>query len=129
MVPRSKKFLCTITYVIARETQRNFLGGGAIADRITDAKNASVDGPLPDKADKEKKRDNILSSLVTLTCFLSAINHRKESAANFTRSWISETRVSGFQRMKHLYIYKWSKMKPEPDDDAKSDSISRVRRR
>jgi hypothetical protein len=32
--------------VIAREKQRKQLGDGAIADRETDAKNASVDGPL-----------------------------------------------------------------------------------
>jgi hypothetical protein len=32
--------------VIAREKQRKHLGSGAIADRETDAKNASVDGPL-----------------------------------------------------------------------------------
>jgi hypothetical protein len=39
-------FLCysrAITYLIA---QRKQLGGGAIADGETDAKNASVDGPL-----------------------------------------------------------------------------------
>jgi hypothetical protein len=34
------------TYVIAREKQRKQLGGGTIADGETDAKNASVDGPL-----------------------------------------------------------------------------------
>jgi hypothetical protein len=39
-------FLCAITYVIAREKQRKLLGIGAIADGTTDAKNASVDGPL-----------------------------------------------------------------------------------
>jgi hypothetical protein len=33
------------TYVIAREKQRKQLGSGAIADKETDAKNASVDGP------------------------------------------------------------------------------------
>jgi hypothetical protein len=32
--------------VIEREKQRKLLGGGAIADGTTDAKNASVDGPL-----------------------------------------------------------------------------------
>jgi hypothetical protein len=36
-------FSRAITYVIA---QRKQLGGGAIADGETDAKNASVDGPL-----------------------------------------------------------------------------------
>jgi hypothetical protein len=36
-------FSCAITYVIV---QRKMLGGGAIADGETDAKNASVDGPL-----------------------------------------------------------------------------------
>jgi hypothetical protein len=45
MAPPPKYFLCfsrAITYVIA---QRKKLGGGAIADGETDAKNASVDGP------------------------------------------------------------------------------------
>jgi hypothetical protein len=32
--------------VIAREKQRHQLGGGAITDGTTDAKNASGDGPL-----------------------------------------------------------------------------------
>jgi hypothetical protein len=35
-----------ITYVIAREKHRKQLGGGAITDGETDAKNASVYGPL-----------------------------------------------------------------------------------
>jgi hypothetical protein len=46
MAPLPNCFLCfsrAITYVIA---QRKQLGGGAIADGETDAKNASVDGPL-----------------------------------------------------------------------------------
>jgi hypothetical protein len=46
MAPPPNSFLCfsrTITYVIA---QRKLLGIGAIADETTDAKNASVDGPL-----------------------------------------------------------------------------------
>jgi hypothetical protein len=34
------------TYVIAREKQRKLVGSGAITDGETDAKNASVDGPL-----------------------------------------------------------------------------------
>jgi hypothetical protein len=45
MEPISNSFLCfsrAITYVIA---QKKLLGIGAIADGITDAKNASVDGP------------------------------------------------------------------------------------
>jgi hypothetical protein len=42
----AQQLLLLFTYVIAREKQRNFLGSGAIADGITDAKNASVDGPL-----------------------------------------------------------------------------------
>jgi hypothetical protein len=46
MTPLPNCFLCSITYVISREKQRKQLGGGAIADRETDAKNASVDGPL-----------------------------------------------------------------------------------
>jgi hypothetical protein len=46
MAPLTKNsFLCLIAYVIAREKQRKLLGGGAIADGTTDAKNASVDGP------------------------------------------------------------------------------------
>jgi hypothetical protein len=45
MAPLPKSFLCFFTYVIAREKQRRLLGGGAIADGTTDAKNASVDGP------------------------------------------------------------------------------------
>jgi hypothetical protein len=32
--------------VIAREKQRKLVGSGAITDGETDAKNASVDGPL-----------------------------------------------------------------------------------
>jgi hypothetical protein len=46
MAPLPNSFLCfsrAITYVIM---QRKQLGGGAIADGETDAKNASVDGPL-----------------------------------------------------------------------------------
>jgi hypothetical protein len=35
--------------VIAREKQRHQLGGGAITDGKTDAKNACVDGPLKSK--------------------------------------------------------------------------------
>jgi hypothetical protein len=46
MAPLPNSFLCFFTYVIAREKQRRLLGGGAIADGTTDAKNASVDGPL-----------------------------------------------------------------------------------
>jgi hypothetical protein len=46
MVPPPNWFLCFITYAIAREKQRERLGSGAIADGETDAKNASVDGPL-----------------------------------------------------------------------------------
>jgi hypothetical protein len=41
MAPPPNCFLCAITY----EKQRKLLGIGAIADGITDAKNASVDGP------------------------------------------------------------------------------------
>jgi hypothetical protein len=47
-------FLCFITYVIAREKQRKHLGSGAIADGETDAKNASVDGPLRNSSRKLK---------------------------------------------------------------------------
>jgi hypothetical protein len=46
MTPLPNSFLCfsrAITYVIM---QRKQLGGGAIADGETDAKNASVDCPL-----------------------------------------------------------------------------------
>jgi hypothetical protein len=46
MASPPKKLLCfsrAITYVIV---QRNFWGRGAIANGTTDAKNASVDGPL-----------------------------------------------------------------------------------
>jgi hypothetical protein len=46
MAPLPNSFLCFFTYVIAREMQMKLLGGGAIADGTTDAKNASVDGPL-----------------------------------------------------------------------------------
>jgi hypothetical protein len=46
MAPLPNSFLCFFTYVIAREKQRRLLGGGAIAEGTTDAKNASVDGPL-----------------------------------------------------------------------------------
>jgi hypothetical protein len=35
--------------VIAREKQRKLVGSGAITDGETDAKNASVDGPLPSR--------------------------------------------------------------------------------
>jgi hypothetical protein len=35
--------------VIAREKQRKMLGGGAITDGTTDAKNASGDGPLTNR--------------------------------------------------------------------------------
>jgi hypothetical protein len=45
MAPMLNSFLCAITYMIAREKQRKLLGIGTIADGITDAKNASVDGP------------------------------------------------------------------------------------
>jgi hypothetical protein len=45
MAPLPNSYLCFFTYVIAREKQRKLLGGGAITDGTTDAKNASVDGP------------------------------------------------------------------------------------
>jgi hypothetical protein len=44
------------SYVIAREKQRKQLGSGAIAEGETDAKNASVDGPL--------KPRNLTSALI-----------------------------------------------------------------
>jgi hypothetical protein len=52
MAPLPNCFLCfsrAIMYMIA---QRKQLGGGAIADGETDAKNASVDGPLSNKLKK-----------------------------------------------------------------------------
>jgi hypothetical protein len=45
MAPMPNSFLCATKYVISREKQRKLFGIGAIADGITDAKNASVDGP------------------------------------------------------------------------------------
>jgi hypothetical protein len=38
IAPPPNSFLCFFTYVIAREKQRNLLGGGAITDGETDAK-------------------------------------------------------------------------------------------
>jgi hypothetical protein len=46
MAPLPSCFLCIITSVIAREKQKKQLGSGNIADEETDAKNATVDGPL-----------------------------------------------------------------------------------
>jgi hypothetical protein len=48
MAPSTNCFLCfyrAITFAIAREKQGKLLGGGAITNETTDAKNASVDGP------------------------------------------------------------------------------------
>jgi hypothetical protein len=45
MAPLPNSSLCFFTYVIAQEKQRKLLGGGAVADGTTDAKNAIVDGP------------------------------------------------------------------------------------
>jgi hypothetical protein len=43
MAPPPNCFLCGITYVIAREKQRNQFGSGAIADGEPGAKNTSVE--------------------------------------------------------------------------------------
>jgi hypothetical protein len=40
------QFPLLFMYVITREKQRKLVGSGAITDGETDAKNASVDGPL-----------------------------------------------------------------------------------
>jgi hypothetical protein len=45
IAPPPNSVLCFFTYAIAREKQGNLLGGGAITNGETDAKNASVDGP------------------------------------------------------------------------------------
>jgi hypothetical protein len=46
MAPLPNSFLCfSRMYGIAREKQRELLGGCAIADVTLDVKNASVDGP------------------------------------------------------------------------------------
>jgi hypothetical protein len=54
MAPPPNCFLCIITYVIAREKQRKQLGGGAITEGETDAKHASLDGPLAIAEGKNK---------------------------------------------------------------------------
>jgi hypothetical protein len=59
MAPPPKSFLCfsrAITYV---EKQRKLFGSGAITDGETDAKNASVDGPLDVSFQSDYKLSNL----------------------------------------------------------------------
>jgi hypothetical protein len=46
MAPHPNSFLCFFSRDRVREKQRKLLDGGAITDGETDAKSASVDGPL-----------------------------------------------------------------------------------
>jgi hypothetical protein len=51
--------------VIAREKQRKLVGGGTITDGTTDAKNASVDGPLGGGLITHEKTDRSAFSRIT----------------------------------------------------------------